>query len=58
MGRTAIAESYLVLLRGRSDPHEGLYVRLAYKYGVPFGRIVNLSGVPAERALAHIEGEC
>lgn len=57
MTLTSIAEMYLTMLsRSEPDPQERMYVRLAYKYGVPFGRIVTLSGIPAERVVAHLEG--
>jgi hypothetical protein len=57
MSRTAIAEHYLILVgRAGETPTARMYVRLAYKYGVPFGRIVNLSGLSAEIVSAYLEG--
>lgn len=54
--RTTIAETYLRMLPGAvENRHDGMYVRLAARYGVPFGRIVNLSGLSAEVVLAHLE---
>lgn len=54
--RTAIAETYLRMIPTTTgNTHEGVYVRLAAKYGVPFGRIVNLSGLPADVVAAHLE---
>lgn len=55
--RAGIAETYLQMIPGTEGArHEGVYVRLAAKYGVPFGRIVNLSGLSAEVVAAHLEG--
>lgn len=55
--RTTIAESYLRMIPNETGHrHDGTYVRLAAKYGVPFGRIVNLSGLPSEVVSAHLEG--
>lgn len=56
MTLTAVAEMYLGMLTPQS-PQARLYVRLAAKYGVPFGRIVNLSGLPAEVVAAYLEGK-
>lgn len=57
MTLTAVAEMYLAMLRDHEQhPQERMYVRLAYKYGVPFGRIVNLSGITAEKVAGHLEG--
>lgn len=53
--RTVIAEAYLRMNRPGSG-NTGMFVRLADKYGVPFGRIVNLTGLPADRIAAYIEG--
>lgn len=54
--RTAIAETYLRMLpTATGNQHEGMYVRLAYKYGVPFGRIVALSELSSEVVSAHLE---
>ena len=59
MRMTATAEMYLTLVRRTPEhPHVGMYVRLAARYGVPFGRIVNLSGLPAEVVAAHLEAIC
>lgn len=53
---TTVAESYLRMLPGATgNTHEGMYVRLAAKYGVPFGRIVALSGLSPEVVTAHLE---
>lgn len=52
----AIAEGYLAALA--ADPakrNAGYYVRLAYKYDVPVGRIILLTGLPAAETIAHIE---
>lgn len=55
--RPGIAETYLRMIpTADGNRHEGVYVRLAAKYGVPFGRIVNLSGLPADVVAAHLEG--
>ena len=55
--RTAIAEHYLTMLQGAGEtPTARMYVRLAAKYGDPFGRIVNLTGLPAETVVAYLEG--
>lgn len=57
MTLTAIAETYLRMIPGaEGHRHDGVYVRLAHKYGVPFGRIVNLTGLSAEVVAAHLEG--
>lgn len=53
--RTVIAEAYL-RMNPAGHPQTGMFIRLAYKYGVPFGRIVNLTGLPADRVTAHLEG--
>lgn len=53
--RTVIAEAYLRMNRP-GHPNTGMFVRLADKYGVPFGRIVNLTGLPADHIAAYIEG--
>lgn len=54
--KTAIAETYLRMIpNATGNTHEGVYVRLAAKYGVPFGRIVNLSGLTADVVAAHLE---
>lgn len=52
---TTVAETYLSLLIP-GDSRTGMYVRLADKYGVPFGRIVNLTGLTPEVIIAHLEG--
>lgn len=53
---TATAETYLRMIPHASgNTHDGMYVRLAYKYGVPFGRIVALSGLSPEIIAAHLE---
>lgn len=53
----ATAELYLTMVRRTPEhPQVGMYVRLAHKYGVPFGRIVNLSGLSASVVSAHLEG--
>ena len=52
----AIAESYLAAVA--ADPEKrkaGYYVRLAYKYDVPVGRIILLTGLSAAETIAHIE---
>lgn len=54
--RSGIAEAYLQMIpNAEGNRHEGVYVRLAAKYGVPFGRIVALSGLDAEVVIAHLE---
>ena len=55
MTRQQIAEDYLRLVTA-GDPHARMYVRLAAENGVPFGRIVNLTSIPAEVVAAHLEG--
>lgn len=56
MTLTNVAETYLRMLpTADGNRHERMYVRLAYKYGVPFGRIVALSGLSAEVVAAHLE---
>lgn len=55
--RARIAEMYLRMIpAAQGHRHEGLWVRLAAQYGVPFGRIVNLSGLAPELISAHLEG--
>lgn len=55
--RSAIAETYLRMIPGSTGHrHDGVYVRLAAKYGVPFGRIVALSGLDAKVVADHLEG--
>jgi hypothetical protein len=57
MTLTQIAETYLRMIpTTKYNPHEGMYVRLAYKYGVPFGRIVSLSGLPSDVVAAFLDG--
>ena len=46
-----------VTVPGRGRNHPEIYVRLAYKYGVPFGRIVSLTGLSSDVVSAHLEGE-
>lgn len=55
MTRQQIAEDYLRMVTV-DDPHARMYVRLAAQNGVPFGRIVNLTGMPAELVAAYVEG--
>jgi hypothetical protein len=55
MTKQQIAEDYLRMVTS-GDPHAGMYVRLAAENGVPFGRIVNLTGIPADVVAAHLEG--
>lgn len=55
MTRQQIAEDYLRMVTV-DDPHARMYVRLAAQNGIPFGRIVNLTGIPAEIVSAHLEG--
>lgn len=55
--RAGIAETYLRMIPNETGHrHDGTYVRLAAKYGVPFGRIVNLTGLAPEVVAAHMEG--
>lgn len=55
--RSDIAETYLRMIPSADGHrHDGVYVRLASKYGVPFGRIVNLSGLTPDAVVAHLEG--
>lgn len=54
-GRTLVAESYLTRLRA-GERHIGMYVRLANKYGVPFGRIVALTGLTPAHISELLEG--
>lgn len=56
--RAGIAETYLRMIpNDTGHRHDGTYVRLAAKYGVPFGRIVNLTGLSADVVGAHLEGK-
>lgn len=55
--RASIAEVYLRMIPESSEHrHDGVYVRLAAKYGVPVGRIINLSGLPADLVMVYLEG--
>lgn len=54
MTLTNIAEQYLTLLQP-GDPNADHYVRLAAKYGVPTGRIILLSRLPAEVVIGYLE---
>lgn len=53
-GRALVAEAYLTRLTP-GDPHAGMYVRLARKYGVSFARIVKLTGFPSLRVAGFLE---
>ena len=56
--KTAIAEQYLGLLKqSRTKAQAGMYVRLAAKYGVNVGRIINLTGLPADVVIAYLEDD-
>lgn len=54
-GRTIVAESYLSMLTP-NDPHAGMYVRLAYNYHVPFGKIVEITGFDPAFVVGLLEG--
>lgn len=55
--RRDIAESFLRMMRrDRGHMHVGYYVRLAAREGVPFGRIVALSGLSSEVVSVALEG--
>lgn len=53
--RTIVAESYLTRLRP-DDRHVGMYVNLAYRYGVPFGRIIKITGFDPAFVTGLLEG--
>lgn len=53
--RTIVAESYLSMLTP-DDPHAGMYVRLAYNYKVPFGKIVEITAFDPALVVRLIEG--
>lgn len=56
--RTDIAEQHLRLIRETGGhQHVAYYVRLAAREGVPFGRIVMLSGLSPDTIAAVLEGE-
>lgn len=46
----SLAETYLAFISPDSPPHVvEAYVRLAAQYGVPVGRIAEVSGIPLNR---------
>lgn len=54
--RPIIAEMYLRMVAdGGGRCHAAHYVQLAYKYGVPTGRIIALSALPAEEVIGYLE---
>lgn len=56
--RTTIAEHYLTIVaKSGETPTARVFVRLAAKYEVPFGRIVNLSGLHPDTVVAYLEGD-
>lgn len=58
MTLTTIAETYLRMIpTATGHRHVGMYVRLAYKYGVPYGRIVALTRLSPEVISAHLEAD-
>ncbi|NNC10675.1 hypothetical protein HII28_02080 [Planctomonas sp. JC2975] len=54
-GLEGIAEVYLQMIPTSDHVHDGLYVRLAAKYGVPVGRISNLSGLAPSVVITFLE---
>jgi hypothetical protein len=53
--RAEVAETFLRMLSGRNVSNAGYYVGLAYKYGVPIGRIIALTGIEASLVIAWAE---
>lgn len=54
-GRVLVAEAFLTRLRA-DEPHAGMYVSRAHEYGVPFGRIVRLTGFDPAFVSGLLEG--